>query len=75
MLILSRGVDERIVIGDEIIVTIMQVRGKRIRLGIEAPREVSVHRKEIWDRLRGNRQSKNVGYIAPGTEVPLDSPK
>jgi carbon storage regulator len=47
MLVLSRKQTESVVIRDDIIVTVIDVRGKRVRLGIEAPREVAVHRKEV----------------------------
>jgi carbon storage regulator len=48
MLILARRPGERVVIGDEILVTVMAVNGHTVRLGIEAPRGVSVYREEIW---------------------------
>ena len=51
MLVLSRKKGESIVIGDDIVVTIVEVRGDKIRLGIEAPRDVPVHRKEIRDAI------------------------
>lgn len=51
MLVLSRKKGESIVIGDDIVLTIVEVRGDKIRLGIEAPREVPVHRKEIRDAI------------------------
>lgn len=51
MLVLSRKKGESIVIGDDIVVTIVEVRGDKIRLGIEAPRNVPVHRKEIRDAI------------------------
>ena len=52
MLVLSRKRDERIVIGDNIVITIVDVRGDKVRLGIEAPPEIPVHRQEIVDALR-----------------------
>ena len=56
MLVLSRQRDESIVIGDNVIVTIVDVRGDRVRLGIEAPREVSVHRREVYDAIQRENQ-------------------
>jgi carbon storage regulator len=52
MLVLSRKRDERIVIGDNIVITIVEVRGDKVRLGIEAPSEVPVHRQEVLDAMR-----------------------
>lgn len=56
MLVLSRQRDESIVIGDNVIVTIVDVRGDRVRLGIDAPREVSVHRREVYDAIQRENQ-------------------
>jgi carbon storage regulator len=52
MLVLSRKRDERIVIGDNIVITVVEVRGDKVRLGIEAPTEVPVHRQEVLDAMR-----------------------
>ena len=52
MLVLSRKPDEQIVIGDGIIVTVVEIRGDKVRLGIEAPRDVSVHRQEVVMAMR-----------------------
>jgi len=52
MLVLSRQKDESIVIGDNIEITIVDVRGDKVRLGINAPREISVHRKEIYEAIQ-----------------------
>lgn len=52
MLVLSRQSDESIIIGDNIRVTIVEVRGDKVRIGIDAPRDVSVHRQEIYDAIR-----------------------
>lgn len=61
MLVLSRQRDESIVIGDNIVVTVVDVRGDKVRLGIEAPREVSVHRREIYEAIqRENQQASKI---------------
>jgi carbon storage regulator len=61
MLVLSRQRDESIIIGDNIVVTILDVRGDKVRLGIDAPREVSVHRREIYEAIqRENRQAAQI---------------
>lgn len=52
MLVLSRQRDETIIIGDNIEITIVDVRGEKVRLGITAPRAVQVHRKEVYDSIR-----------------------
>lgn len=51
MLVLSRKKSESIVINDDIVVTVVEVRGDKVRLGIQAPREIPVHRKEILDAI------------------------
>jgi carbon storage regulator len=56
MLVLSRQRDESIVIGDNVVVTIVDVRGDKVRLGIDAPREISVHRREVYDAIRRENQ-------------------
>jgi len=52
MLILSRRTDESIVIGDEVTITILSVKGKQVRIGITAPPDVTVHREEIYQRIQ-----------------------
>lgn len=52
MLVLSRQKDEKIIIGDDVEITIVDVRGDKVRLGITAPREISVHREEVYDRIQ-----------------------
>lgn len=51
MLVLSRGVGEEIVIGGGIVVTVVQIRKDSVRLGIDAPKETPVHRREVWDTI------------------------
>ena len=58
MLVLSRRVGESIVIGDEVTVTVLEVRGDVVRVGVGAPRHVAVHREELWQELEeANRAS------------------
>lgn len=52
MLILTRRVGETVVIGDDVQVTVLGVKGNQVRLGVTAPRDVSVHRLEIYERIR-----------------------
>ena len=58
MLVLSRQRDESIMIGDNVVVTVVDVRGDKVRLGIEAPSEIPVHRREVYEAIqRENRKS------------------
>ena len=52
MLVLSRKKDESIIIGDGIKIMVVDIRGDKVRLGIEAPRDVGVHREEVYDAIR-----------------------
>lgn len=63
MLVLSRQRDESIVIGDDVVVTIVDIRGDKVRLGIEAPREVPVHRQEVYDAIQ--RENQRAGQVEP----------
>ena len=65
MLVLSRQKDETIVIGDDVEITIVDVRGDKVRLGISAPRNISVHRKEIYDAI----QREKIEKAASGKET------
>ena len=62
MLVLSRHKNESIVIGDPdnggVTVVIVEIRGDKVRLGIEAPKEVPVHRREVWDAIKRNEPRK-----------------
>jgi len=52
MLILTRRVGETLMVGDEVTVTVLGVKGNQVRLGVNAPREVAVHREEIYERIK-----------------------
>ncbi len=66
MLVLSRQRDETIMIGDDVEVTIVDIRGDKVRLGITAPREIQVHRKEVYDAIK--RENQQAAGLSP-TEV------
>ena len=56
MLVLSRKRNEQIVIAENIVITIVEIRGDKVRLGIEAPVEIPVHRKEVYEAIRQKRE-------------------
>ena len=58
MLVLSRKKNEAIVIDDKITVVIVDIRGENVRVGVEAPKEVPVHRQEVFDRINAQAQAK-----------------
>ncbi len=58
MLVLSRQKDESIIIGDDVEITIVDVRGDKVRLGINAPRSISVHRKEVYEAIQREKEQK-----------------
>ena len=55
MLVLSRKKNESIIINDDIMIVVVEIRGDKVRLGIEAPEEVPVHRREVFDAIRRNK--------------------
>ena len=70
MLVLSRKESQQIRLGDSIVLTIVRLSGDRVRLGIEAPSEVPVHRQEVYDMIQRNKQAS----LNAGTEVVPKSP-
>ena len=72
MLILTRRVGETVMIGNEVTVTVLGVKGNQVRIGVNAPKDVAVHREEIYDRIKREED----GYQAvqtPGTKVSDDA--
>ena len=71
MLVLTRRTDQRIVIGEDIVVTVLEIKGDTVRLGIDAPRAVRVHREEVHEALR----QANAGALLPtGDGPPASAP-
>jgi len=68
MLVLSRQRDESIIIGDNIVITIVDIRGDKVRLGIQAPTDISVHRQEIYDAIK-NENAENTDNDSAQSEV------
>jgi carbon storage regulator len=71
MLVLSRKVNEKIIIDDEIALTVIQIRGDKVRLGFEARREIVIHRQEVYDRIA--RLNRQVNPDPPG-DAPRSDP-
>ena len=59
MLILTRRVGETLMIGDEVTVTVLGVKGNQVRIGVNAPKEVSVHRKENYQRIQAEKSQES----------------
>ena len=64
MLILTRKIGDALMIGDEVKVTVLGVRGSQVRVGVDAPREVAVHRMEIFERIKEKSEQLNTGESA-----------
>jgi carbon storage regulator len=59
MLILTRRVGETLMVGDDITVTVLGVKGNQVRIGVNAPKNVAVHREEIFERIKHEQNNKN----------------
>ena len=70
MLVLSRKTNESIVINNEITIVVVEIRGDKVRLGVEAPKEVPVHRREVYDAIK-RAVDENNSNLASGPSLPL----
>lgn len=68
MLVLSRKKNESIVINNDIVVTVVEIRGDKVRLGIVAPKDVPVHREEVYEAIHGVKPAA-VGMVVKATDV------
>ncbi len=76
MLILSRRVNEKIVIGDDVVISIVEVRGDQVKLGIEAPQSVKVFRQEVYDAIQDeNRKAAASSAMPELPSIPLTGPR
>jgi len=73
MLILTRRVGETIVIGDDVIVTVLGIKGNQVRIGVNAPKDVSVHREEIYQRIQQEKNTAPAPAPAPEKAKPAET--
>jgi carbon storage regulator len=73
MLVLSRHRDESIMIGDDVVVTIVDIRGDKVRLGINAPQDVPVHRQEVYEAIQ--RENRRAATMQPSETRSLAKPR
>lgn len=75
MLVLSRKKNESIVINDDITIVVVEIRGDKVRLGVEAPKEIPVHRREVFDAIRRNEAAAGGKEAGPTDEAKTDPAK
>jgi len=70
MLVLTRFRDESIMIGDDIVITVTDIRGDKVRIGIDAPAAVQVHRREVYEVIQREKSKQKKTNAAPITNIP-----
>ena len=75
MLVLSRKKDEKIVIGDKITIMVIEIRGDKVRLGIDAPRDITVHRQEVYEAIKREQEAskREQSEQSEQSNMPLDA--
>ncbi len=73
MLILTRRVGETLMVGDDVSITVLGVKGNQVRIGINAPKEIAVHREEIYQRIKAEQASAALGDSSPPDDPDLQS--
>ena len=73
MLILTRRVGETLMIGDDVTVTVLGIKGNQVRIGINAPKEIAVHREEIYERIKNEQENDSQADHAEQSEQPEES--
>jgi carbon storage regulator len=68
MLILTRRVGETLMIGDEVTVTVLGVKGNQVRIGVNAPKDIAVHREEIYERIKREQDNASAGAAPSQSE-------
>ena len=74
MLVLSRQRDQSIMIGDNVVITVVDVRGEKVKLGIDAPQEIPVHRQEVYDAIQRENQQAQMLKPTDAQSLSKDEP-
>lgn len=72
MLVLSRKKNESIIINNDITIVVVEIRGDKVRLGVEAPKEVPVHRREVYDAIKRSEAEQKSNPTASGADAPAE---
>lgn len=72
MLVLSRKKNESIIINNDITIVVVEIRGDKVRLGVEAPKEVPVHRREVYDAIKRSEAEQKNNTTTSGADTPAE---